>query len=496
MAEKLILAIDQGTTGTKALVMDQDLNPRAECTLNFKQHYPQPGWVEHDPNEIWQTVVKSIQQVVQKVDAKKIIGIGITNQRETVCFWNKKTGEPYTDAIVWQDRRTADQCARLKEKGLEPKFQEATGLLLDPYFSGTKVAWALENWGVLKNAQQKGELAVGTIDSYLVARLSGGRAHVTEPSNASRTLCFHLTKHQWDSELCSALSVPQNVWPEVKPSIGKFAVTQGVPGLPDGIPISGILGDQQSALLGQACLEEGTAKCTYGTGSFILLNTGKKPVHSRHRLVTTIAWALNDQDYTYALEGSVFIAGAATQWIRDGLELIKDSSEIEDLARSVKDTDGVVFVPALTGLGAPYWNPHATGMITGLTRGTTKAHIARATLEGIAFQNADILMAMQKDIARPLTQLNVDGGACVNNLMMQFQSDILGVQLKRPQLKETTSIGAVFAAGIGVGLWSDLAQVKKSWKEDRAFVPQMAETQKQQQLKKWANAIQRVMLPS
>ncbi|NDD93105.1 glycerol kinase, partial [bacterium] len=346
------------------------LNRIAEASIDFQQHFPQPGWVEHDLNEIWNTVIQTVREVTQHTDVRKIAAIGITNQRETLCFWDKKTGEPLARAIVWQDRRTASVCDALKSKGMEPFFQENTGLLLDPYFSGTKAAWAIKNWPEVAKAAQQGRLAAGTIDSYVLARLSGGLVHATEPSNASRTLCFHLTKHEFSEDLSKALGVNREIWPEVRPSAGTFALTKGFPGLPDGIPVTGILGDQQAALLGQACTKEGMAKCTYGTGAFLLMNTGRSPVKSRHRLLTTIAWQMPREGTVYALEGSAFIAGAAVQWVRDGLKLIRDSSEIEELARSVPSSDGVVFVPALTGLGAPHWDPQATGMFTGLTQVT------------------------------------------------------------------------------------------------------------------------------
>lgn len=484
-----ILAIDQGTTGTSALLVDENLNRIAEASSDFEQHFPKPGWVEHDLNDIWTTVIQTVREVTKHVDPRKIIAIGITNQRETLCFWDKKTNEPLARAIVWQDRRTAQACKALLDRNLEPFFQDKTGLLIDPYFSGTKAAWALENWGDVKEAYKAGRLAAGTMDSFLIAKLSGGAVHATEPSNASRTLCFHLTQHEFDSELCSALGIPKEIWPNIYPSSGIFAVTQGFAGLPDGIPITGVLGDQQSALLGQACVKEGAAKCTYGTGAFLLLNTGRKPARSKHRLLTTIAWVLKSGQYTYALEGSAFIAGAAVQWVRDSLGFIRDSSEIEALAASVDSSDGVIFVPALTGLGAPYWDPHATGMFTGITRGTTRAHMARAVLEGIAFQNADILKAMEKDMGKPLSQMNVDGGASANNLLMQFQSDILGVTLRRPKYLETTSLGAVFAAGLGAGIWTDLSDIERTWKEDRSFEPKFTEEDRAIAMKKWHRAI-------
>ncbi len=484
-----ILAIDQGTTGTSALLMDSNLNRIAEASVDFEQYFPKPGWVEHDLNDIWTTVLQTVREVTKRIDPRKILAIGITNQRETLCFWDRKTTEPLARAIVWQDRRTAEMCESLIKKGAEPFYQDSTGLLIDPYFSGTKAAWAFQNWPSISSAHKSGKLAAGTIDSFLIAKLSGGVVHATEPSNASRTLCFHLTKHHFSSELCEGLGVPHDIWPEVYPSVGIFAVTRGFNGLPDGIPITGVLGDQQSALLGQSCVKEGMAKCTYGTGAFLLLNTGRKPAKSTHRLLTTIAWALKPDDYTYALEGSAFIAGAAVQWFRDGLKLIQSAEEIENLAASVSSSDGVVFVPALTGLGAPYWDPNATGMFTGITRGTTRAHFARALLEGIAFQNADILVAMQKDMGKPLTQMNVDGGASANNLLMQFQSNLLGVTLRRPKYLETTSLGAVFAAGLGAGIWVDLSDIEKTWKEDRSFHSEFDSNQREEAMTRWRKAV-------
>ena len=491
---KYILAIDQGTTGTTAMIMNSSLEKVAESSRDFPQHFPKPGWVEHDLNEIWATVLETVQEVASAVDAQKIIAIGITNQRETLCFWDRETGVPLARAIVWQDRRTAELCEQLRAKGTEPFFQENTGLLLDPYFSGTKAAWALKNWPELRNAAKAGRLAAGNIDSFLIARLSGNAVHVTEPSNASRTLCFHIKKHKWDPELCSAIGVPIEIWPEVRPSFGTFALTRDFPGIPNGVPITGVLGDQQAALLGQACTREGTAKCTYGTGAFLLLNTGSRPVKSRHRLLTTIAWARSENDYTYALEGSAFVAGAAVQWVRDGLGLIQSADQIEALAQTVATSEGVVFVPALTGLGAPHWDPDATGMLTGITRGTKPGHIARAVLEGIAFQNFDILLAMVKDMGKSLTSLNVDGGASSNDLLMQFQASILGVELHRPKDLETTSLGAVFAAGLGVGLWTDFTEIEKNWKAGKSFQPKFTEKDRDDVMRHWQAAVARVRL--
>lgn len=493
--KQYLLAIDEGTTGTTAVIMDQDLHFIAETSIDFPQHFPKPGWVEHDLTEIWTAVGESIEAAVKKsgIDPKKIAAIGITNQRETICFWDKQTGETLGNAIVWQDRRTAELCEALKNQALEEVFRKATGLLLDPYFSGTKAAWAIRNWPKVGAAAKSERLAAGTIDSFLVMKLTGNLDPVTEPSNASRTLCFHLEKRMFDESLCAALGVPKSIWPRVQPSTSLFGKTKGLSFLPDGIPITGILGDQQSALLGQACTRPGQAKCTYGTGAFLLLNTGHKPVYSKHRLLSTIAWALgdlqDDKNITYALEGSTFVAGAAVQWFRDGLGAIESSADIEALAASVETSDGVTFVPALTGLGAPYWSPDSTGLFTGITRGTKKAHLARAILEGIAFQVSDLLAAMQQDLGRPLEGLNVDGGASENHLLMQFQSDILGVKLHRPEYVETTALGAIFAAGIGAGIWTDLSEVEKRWKQEREFTPEISHEQRESEISRWKMAL-------
>ncbi len=483
-----ILALDEGTTSTRAFLVDTKLAVLAQAQVEFEQYFPQPGWVEHDPDEIWRAVLKTVKKLTTKGKVT-IVGIGITNQRETVCFWERSTGKALGRAIVWQDRRTAETCDTLRAKGMEPYFQERTGLLLDPYFSGTKIAWALQNWPDVKAAHKRGDLAVGTIDTFLINRLTGGTAHVTEPSNASRSLCFHLQQARWDPEACQTLGVPMEILPEVLPSNEKFGVTDGVPGIKDGTPITGVLGDQQAALFGQACFDPGAAKCTYGTGSFMLLNTGNRLARSRHRLISTIAWSFLGERTTYALEGSAFIAGAAVQWARDGLGIIRESSEIEKLAMSVKSSEGVVFVPALTGLGAPHWASSATGLLSGITRGTGRGHIARAILEGIAFQNADILQAMQKDFGQPIAAVLVDGGACKNDLLMQFQADVLGVELRRPKQIETTVMGAVFAAGLGCGVWTDRESIKKAWKKDRSFTPEISEKDREKLLKGWNAAV-------
>jgi glycerol kinase len=489
-----ILAIDQGTTSSKVLVMDHELNPVAEKAIPFEQHFPKPGWVEHDLEQIWQSVVAGIVEVTKEIDANAITAIGITNQRETICFWDKKTTLPLANAIVWQDRRTSARCDELRKQGFEKKVQDKTGLLLDPYFSSTKIEWALQNNPKLKKASETGTLAIGTIDSFLVARLTSGDAHVTEPSNASRTMLFDIHKCAWDLELAETFGVSLSSLPKVLPSFSEFGRTRNVKGLPDGIVISGVLGDQQSALMGQACLVEGQAKCTYGTGAFMLMNTGHRPRKSNHRLLTTIAWTDQKGVTTYALEGSAFMAGATIQWLRDGLRMISNSKEMEPLAGEVESTDGVMFVPSFTGMGAPYWDPSARAIISGLSRGSTRAHIARAALEGIALQNADILQAMEKDLGKELTVLKVDGGACKNDLLMQMQSDFIGRDLKRPKFTETTSLGAIFAAGIGSGVWSSLSDVEKVWMLDRDFKPAMTSDARAEKLKDWSKAVERARL--
>ena len=426
---RFILAIDQGTTGTTVLVFDEKLQLRARGYREFPQHFPQPGWVEHDPEEIWVSVRGAITDALHvsgsTIDPTQIAAIGITNQRETTVLWERATGRAVGKAIVWQDRRTAEICAKLKADGHEAEVRRSTGLVLDPYFSGTKVAWMLDHTPGLRARAEKGEICFGTVDSYLVWRLSGGRAHVTDVSNASRTLLFDLHSLAWSDALLARFDVPRQMLPDVRASSEIYAETKDVPGLPDRIPIAGIAGDQQAALFGQACFELGEAKCTYGTGAFLLLNTGARPVASANGLLTTVGWKIGDE-VTYALEGSTFIAGAMVQWLRDGLGIIQSASEIESLARSVPDSGGVVVVPALAGLGAPHWRPEARGLISGLTRGTTKAHLARAVLEGIALQIVDLLGAMQKDSGLPLRALKVDGGAAANDLLMQYQADLLG----------------------------------------------------------------------
>jgi glycerol kinase len=486
-----LLAIDQGTTGTKVLLMNTDLEVVAEKSTSFEQYFPQSGWVEHDLDQIWNSVVAGIEFVTLKVDPKKILAIGITNQRETIGFWQKQTLKPLYRAIVWQDRRTASRCAELKQSGMETQVQDQTGLLLDPYFSASKIEWAIKNVPAVAQAQKSDELAVGTIDTYLLARLTHGRAHATETSNASRTMLMGLESLTWNRDLSRLFGIAECALPQILPSFGEFGKTSHLGPLPDGIPITGIIGDQQSALLGQACVLEGQAKCTYGTGAFLLMNTGSKMRKSRHRLLTTVAWTDQQKRTTYALEGSAFMAGATIQWLRDGIKIISQSDQVEGLARSVSDSGGVYFVPSFTGMGAPHWDPGARALICGISRGTTQAHIARAALEGVAFQNAEILQAMEKDLGGELKALSVDGGACKNNLLMQIQSDFLGRKLLRPVLTETTSLGAIFAAGLGAGVWSDLNQIKKAWKLDQEFNPEMSPADRSQALLGWQKAVER-----
>ncbi len=482
----IIMAIDQGTTGTTIVLIDKDMNILEKVNNEFPQHYPQPGWVEHSPEEIWSCTLKTIEEALRAadIDPSRIAGIGITNQRETTVLWNRHSGESVHHAIVWQDRRTAPDCDKLKKKGLEKKIRQKTGLVLDSYFSGTKITWLLDHVPGLRTRALNGEIAFGTIDTYLVWKLTGGKSHVTDVSNASRTLLMNLKTLEWDPELLKIFKVPATILPLIRSSSEVYGYTTGVDGLPDGIPVAGIAGDQQSALFGQACFNAGEAKCTYGTGSFLLMNTGNKPVSSRFGMLTTVAWKTNGK-VSYALEGSAFIAGAAVQWLRDGLKMISKSSDIQSLAASVQDSGGVTFVPGFVGLGAPHWRPEARGLISGLTRGTTTAHIARACLEGIAFLQHDILQAMQKDLGKKLKILKVDGGACVNDLLMQFQSDILGVNLVRPQMIETTALGAAFLAGLAVGLWKDQKEISEHWKEDKTFSPKMPKKEVTAHLKRW-----------
>ncbi len=487
----LLLAIDQGTTGTTALVVEKSGKVLGRGTTEFAQHFPKPGWVEHDVREIWVSVKESVGKALAaaKVTGKDVGGIGITNQRETTVVWDKQTGEPIHGAIVWQCRRTADECQRLKDAGHTDAVRAKTGLVIDAYFSGTKVAWLLDQVSGARDRANKGELAFGTIDCWLISMLTQRDKHVTDVSNASRTLLFDIVRMQWDDELLALFRVPREMLPTVVGSAEIVGHTRGSDFLPDGVPIAGIAGDQQAALFGQACFEIGDAKCTYGTGAFALMNVGHQPVMSTHGLVTTVAWKVGGQ-VTYALEGSSFIAGAAVQWLRDGLGIIKSAAEIESLARKVESTDGVVFVPALAGLGAPYWDQNARGTIVGLTRGTTSAHLARATLEGIAFSVLDLLRAMAQDAGRPIERLRVDGGAAKNDLLMQFQADISRAHVERPHELESTGRGAAMLAGVGLG-WFEPKAAASMLSIERSFAPTASEQDVSRARHMWEDAIRR-----
>jgi len=489
---KYVLALDQGTTSSRAILFDKNGNAIASAQKEFKQYFPKPGWVEHDPMEIWNSQLEVARQVLNenKVSAKDIAAIGITNQRETTVVWNRATGKPIHNAIVWQDRRTASICDKLKKKGLEKDFAKRTGLVVDAYFSGTKVQWILDNVKGARQQAEKGELAFGTVDSWLVWNLTAGKAHITDYSNASRTLLFNIVDLKWDKTLLKALDVPASVLPEVKNSSELYAETEATL-FGGAIPIAGMAGDQQAALFGQACFAPGMAKNTYGTGCFMLMNTGEKFVQSKKGLLTTIAWGI-DGKVEYALEGSIFIAGAAIQWLRDGLKLIDESPDSEYFAMKVPDTAGVVVVPAFAGLGAPYWDMYARGAIFGLTRGTTKEHIIRATLDSLAYQTKDVLDAMQADSKIELKALRVDGGACANDLLMQFQADILGVDVQRPKVIETTALGAAYLAGIAVGFYKK-SDISKNWLVDKTFNPNMPNGKRSKLYKKWQKAIERTM---
>jgi glycerol kinase len=486
-----VISIDQGTTGTTVLVLDENLQVRGRGYQEFRQIYPEPGWVEHDPEDIWVSVCNALQAALQGIDPASVAAVGITNQRETTVVWDRRTGRAIHHAIVWQDRRTAARCAELTAAGKGPRVRELTGLTLDPYFSGTKLAWLLHHVPGAAVAASAGELAFGTIDSYLVWRLTGGAVHATDVTNASRTLLFDLHRLAWSDEMLELIGVPSAVLPRVVESSGTVGLTRGVPGIRDGVPIAGLAGDQQSALFGQACFTPGDAKCTYGTGAFILMNTGDRPIASHAGLLTTVAWKLATGELRYALEGSAFIAGAAVQWLRDGLQLFASAADVEALAASVPDSGGVIVVPAFAGLGAPHWRPEARGLVTGLTRGTTRGHLARATLEGIALQNVDILRAMERDAGRSLTVLKVDGGASANDLLMQFQSDVLGVEISRPDLVETTALGAAFLAGLGTGVWKDQAQVHSTWREQKRFAPTADRARVTEHLARWDTAVRK-----
>lgn len=488
---KYILSIDQGTTSSRAILFDHEGQNCGTGQQDFEQIFPQDGWVEHDPNAIWESQWMAIQSalVSQDLSGKELAAIGITNQRETTVVWDRETGEPIYNAIVWQDRRTAEYCQELRDLGHEERFKKKTGLLIDAYFSGTKIKWILDHVGGARERARNGELCFGTIDTWLIWKLTAGAVHTTDVSNASRTLLFNIHTLEWDEELMAIMDIPMEMMPKVAESsevIGNTA--DGLFSHP--IPIAGIAGDQQAALFGQLCLQKGMVKNTYGTGCFLLMNTGTDPVYSNHNLLTTIAWKRNGQVH-YALEGSVFVGGAAVQWLRDGLQLIERASDVESLAAEVADTDGVYMVPALTGLGTPHWDPYARGLLIGLSRGTTRAHVARATLEGIAYQVYDIVKAMEADAGTAGTELRVDGGASANNLMMQFQSDIFGFPVVRPKQVESTALGAAYLAGLAVGFWSDVEELKSQWQKDRTFNPGMERDKAMSKIERWHKAVRR-----
>ena len=488
---KYILALDQGTSSSRAIVFDHDGNVRSTAQMEFTQHFPQPGWVEHDPMEIWASEAAVIAEAISKIgiNGKDIAGIGITNQRETTIVWDAASGKPVYNAIVWQDRRTAAFCDTLKEQGLVEKIREKTGLIIDAYFSGTKIRWILDNVPGAREKAEAGQLRFGTVDSWLVWQLTKGEVHVTDVTNASRTMLFNINTLQWDAELLDLLGIPASMLPQVRSSSEVYGHTKTTIFAHE-VPIAGIAGDQQAALFGQMCTEPGSVKNTYGTGCFLLMNTGSKPIASKNRLLTTVAWKIGDT-VNYALEGSIFVGGSVVQWLRDSLGIIRSSSEIEALAASVPDNGGVYFVPALTGMGAPYWSQDARGTICGLTRGATAAHIARAALEGIAFQTMDIVSAMEKDAGVSLAELKVDGGASRDNLLMQFQADVLGASVIRPKVTETTALGAAYLAGLGVGFWNSTDEIRSQWQAERCFTPSGADMTA---LKAgWADAISRTI---
>lgn len=492
----LVLAIDQGTTGSTIALMDAEGRLLTSVNHEFPQIFPQPGWVEHDLESIWESVEKGLSAVFAdgKYAATDISAIGITNQRETAALWDAETGKAVHNAIVWQCRRTTDVCEKLKADGLESLVKARSGLVLDPYFSATKFKWLLDYAPEAQALLAQGRLRAGTIDSYLIWRLSAGQAHKTDVSNASRTSLMALDSLSWDDELLSVFGVPKEILPEICPSSGRFAVTRGVAGLPDGLPISGVAGDQQSALFGQACFDIGDAKCTFGTGSFILMNAGDTPVASDSGLLSTVAWQLEGQPAVYALEGGAFVCGAAVQWLRDQLGIIQSAPEVEALAQTVDNSGGVEFVPALAGLGAPYWAPEARGTLTGLTRGSGRGEIARATLDAMALQNVDILRAMEKDIGSTMQSLKVDGGASANNFLMQLQADYLARPITRPEVIETTVAGACFLAGLGEGVWDSPSEVANVWRSDCSFDVGMTDAARDQRMASWQSAVAKALL--
>lgn len=491
--EKFILSLDQGTTSSRSIVFDHSGNIRAVAQREFPQIFPKSGWVEHDPKQIWSSQAATIAEAIAEagINGLNIAAIGITNQRETTIVWDRTTMEPVYNAIVWQDRRTSEYCDKLREQGFGEMIQQKTGLIIDAYFSATKIKWILDHVEGAREKALQGDLRFGTVDTWLIACLTGFDSHVTDVTNASRTMLFNIHTMQWDKELLDLFDIPESMLPTVKPSSGVLAHTRTTIFAHE-VPIGGVAGDQQAALFGQMCVEPGTVKNTYGTGCFLLMNSGEKPIHSKNRLVTTVAWQIGDE-VTYALEGSVFVGGSVVQWLRDGLKCISSSSEVEGLAASVPDCGGVYFVPALTGLGAPYWDQYARGSITGISRGTTVAHIARAALEGIAFQVHDIVRAMERDSGLTIKHLKVDGGASRNNLLMQFQSDILRTHVLRPEITETTALGAAYLAGLGVGYWSDIDEIKCQWKIEREFSPEMSGHDTEALVGGWDNAVKRTL---
>lgn len=491
--KQYILALDQGTSSSRAIVFDEKGTTCAVAQREFRQIFPQSGWVEHDPHEIWASQASVIAEAISIMDINglNLAGIGITNQRETTIVWDSETEEPIYNAIVWQDRRTSDYCDELKKQGLTDMIRQKTGLIIDAYFSATKIKWILDNVAGARKRAEKGKLMFGTVDTWLIWRLTRGEVHVTDVSNASRTMLFNINTLDWDQELLDLFGIPRSMMPEVKSSSEVYGHTKTTI-FAHKVPISGIAGDQQAALFGQMCTEPGMVKNTYGTGCFLLMNSGEKPILSQNNLITTVAWKIGDK-VNYALEGSIFVGGSVVQWLRDGLHVINSSSEVEALASQVPDTNGVYFVPALTGLGAPWWDQYARGTITGISRGTTAAHIARAALEGIAYQTMDITAAMSRDAGVPLRELKVDGGASRNNLLMQFQADILGTKVIRPQVVETTAMGAAYLAGLAVGYWSSIDEIRKQWQVDRVFEPSWDEKQIQTARSGWEDAVKRTL---
>lgn len=489
--EKFILALDQGTTSSRALLFDKAGNIRSVAQKEFQQIFPKPGWVEHDPNEIWSSQVAVAAEAMSKkgINGTYISGIGITNQRETTIVWDKRTGDPVYNAIVWQDRRTSGYCDELKERGLAETIREKTGLVIDAYFSGTKIKWILDNVEGAREKAKRGELAFGTVDSWLIWKLTQGRTHVTDVTNASRTMLYNIQKLEWDDDMLNLMDIPKSMMPQVKSSSEVYDHTNTT-FFASKVPIAGIAGDQQAALFGQMCTEDGMVKNTYGTGCFMLINTGEKPFISKNNLVTTIAWQINGKTH-YALEGSIFIGGAVVQWLRDGLGIIQSSADVEALAASVEDSGDLYLVPSFTGMGAPHWDQYARGLMMGISRGTTKAHIARAALEGIAFQTMDVLNVMKKDTGLEVKELRVDGGASVNNLLMQFQSDIINTKVVRPKVIETTALGAAYLAGLATGYWENLDEIKKQWQPDNSFEPSLSEEETREKREKWADAVSR-----